>query len=185
MRPLWMKAVLALAGVWLIVWGTVWLARESKPTPEKLRAYVAGHSLEGTSGKERGRIIEKVEDQLNGLTYEERQHARMGKSLDLFFRSLTPDEQAGFLDRTLPAGMKQMMDALNKMAPAKRKEFVDRALADMKKHEGDAPPQSDDPNVQKIVQQGLRSFYSDASADVKLDFSPLIEQMQKNLQSFR
>jgi hypothetical protein len=58
-------------------------------------------------------------------------------------------------------------------------------LADMKKHEGDEVPQNDDPNVQKIVQQGLRSFYSEANADVKMDLSPLLEQMQKNLQGWR
>ena len=36
--------------------------------------------------------------------------------------------------------------------------------------------------MQKMVEQGLRSYYSDATADVKMDLAPLIEQMQKNLQ---
>jgi hypothetical protein len=56
---------------------------------------------------------------------------------------------------------------------------------EMKKHQGDQPKDVDQKNVQKIVDQGLRSFYSDANADVKLDLAPLIEQMQQNLQSSR
>ncbi|HWB61296.1 MAG TPA: hypothetical protein VG733_17575, partial [Chthoniobacteraceae bacterium] len=68
----------------------------------------------------------------------------------------------------------------------KRKEFVDRALNEMRQHQGDQPPRDvDDKNIQKIVDQGLHSFYSDASADTKLDLSPLIEQMQKNMQGQR
>jgi hypothetical protein len=103
-----------------------------------------------------------------------------------FFRSLTPDEQTRFLDLTLPTGFKQMMDALNKMEPEKRKRFVEKSLAEMRQREGEERPEAgDDPNVGKIVDQGLRSFYSEASADVKMDVAPLIEQMQKNLQGFR
>ena len=39
-----------------------------------------------------------------------------------------------------------------------------------------------DAHIAKIVDQGMRSFYSEANAEVKLDLSPLIEQMQRNLQ---
>jgi hypothetical protein len=58
-------------------------------------------------------------------------------------------------------------------------------MSDMKQREGDQGPKEDDPNMQKMIQEGMRAFYSDANADVKMDFSPLIEQMQKNLQNFR
>ena len=110
----------------------------------------------------------------------------MGKRLDGFFRNLRPEEQARFLDLTLPTGFKQMMDALNKMTPEKRQQFVDKALADMKKREGDRPPDAElDGNARKIIDQGFKSFYSDASADVKMDVAPLIEQLQKNLQGGR
>jgi hypothetical protein len=41
-----------------------------------------------------------------------------------------------------------------------------------------------DENMQKIVDQGLKSFYSEASAETKMDLAPVIEQMQRNLQNF-
>ncbi len=184
MRSFPLKAVLALLGIWLVVGGAIYWARNAKPTPASLAKYLADHPIQGKSWADRDREIHKVADQLNALDQDQRREVR-GKYVDHFFRALTPEEQGRFLDLTLPTGFKQMMDALNKMTPEKRKEFVDRSLADMKKHEGEDAPANVDPNAQKIVQQGLRSFYSEASADVKMDLSPLIDQMQKNLQGVR
>ncbi|MGV3532908.1 MAG: hypothetical protein ACO1QR_11100 [Chthoniobacteraceae bacterium] len=183
MNSHWIKAIVALAGVWLMAGGVIFWAKASKPTPEKLERYVNSNPLDGKSAAERARTIEDVAEQLNGLSYEDRQHMRMGRRLDGFFRSLTPEEQGEFLDLTLPTGFKQMMEAFNNMDPKKRKRFVKKALEDMERdaERGEQPP-VDDEVMQKMVEQGLRSYYSDASADVKMDLAPLIEQMQKNLQ---
>jgi hypothetical protein len=182
-RTFWIKVIALVAIVWIVAGGIIWWMHHTKPTPERLARYLETHSLDGKSGRDRERTIETVASQLNELSYEERREIRMGRKLDGFFRSLSSDEQSRFLDLTLPTGFKQMMDAFNKMEPARRKAFVERALTDLKRDEGgEGPPPPDDPNVQKIVQQGLKSFYTDASADVKMDFAPIIEQMQKNLQ---
>lgn len=183
MRSSWTKAAAFIALVWLLAGGVIWLNRYLQPTPASIAAYVASHPVGNLSGKGRAKVIDHVASQMNGLDYKQRQDLRMARTLDGFFRSLSSAEQNEFLDLTLPAGFKQMMEALNRMEPEKRKQFVDRALADMKKREGDEP--REDPHAQKIVQQGLRSFYSEANADVKLDVAPLIEQMQKNMSSMR
>ena len=47
------------------------------------------------------------------------------------------------------------------------------------------PAGLNDQLVQKMVNQGLNTFYAEASANAKLDLAPLIEQMQRNLQSLR
>ena len=183
MRSLWIKALLALAAIWIVAGGVIFWAQNAKPSPESLERYVNAHPLDGKSAKDRARTIEKVADQLNGLSYEDRQQMRVGRKLDSFFRSLNAEEQGSFLDLTLPTGFKQMMEAFNKMEPEKRKKFVKRALEDMEREaqSGEQPP-VDDEHVQKMVEQGLRSYYSDATSEVKLDLAPLIEQMQKNLQ---
>ena len=114
-----------------------------------------------------------------------RQQVQMNRKVDKFFHQLTPEEQNRFLDLTLPSGMKQMMEALNKMPPEKRKQFVTKALEDMKKRGGEGAPETQrelDANGQKIIDQGLKSFYSDASAETKMDLAPLIEQFNHNLQ---
>jgi hypothetical protein len=189
MRSVWIKAVLLLVIVWSIVGGVRWWARSRKPTPDRLLAYVEAHPIEGKSPGDRAQVIEKVASQLNGLSYEERRELRVGRRLDTFFRLLNPDEQTRFIDLTVPEGFKQMMEALNKMDREKRKRFVERTLSEMRKEEdlSDEARQRfvDDRNTQKIIDQGLKSFYSEASAETKMDVAPILEQMQRNLQGFR
>ncbi len=183
MRLPWLKLIAALALIWLIAGSAIFFARRAKVTPETVASYVAAHPLDGKSAAERAKIIEKLAGQMNQLAYEDRRGVRMGKGLDGLFRALTPEEQARFLDLTLPTGFKQMMEALNKMTPETRQSFVSQALDDMKKREGERPPDEQlDANARKIMDQGFKSFYSEASAAVKMDVAPLIEQLQKNLQ---
>lgn len=186
MRLPWIKLVGLLLVVWAMVGGVIYWARAAKPTPESVMAYLATHPVgENDSATERGKVVEKVAAQLNQLGYEERREVRMSRKLDGFFKTLTRPEQDRFLDLTLPTGYKQMMEALNKMEPEKRKRFVSKALEDLKKREGEEPPENQpglDAVGQKIINEGFRSFYSDASAEVKMDVAPLIEQLQKNIQ---
>ena len=151
-------------------------------------AYVDAHPVEGKSTTERSKTMESVAKKLNHLTYEERREVRLSRRLDKFFRTLNPDEQGRFLDLTLPEGFRQMMEALNKMEPDKRKAFVERTLEQLRKDEGLSPEEAHerfekDGNIQRIIDQGLKSFYSDASAETKMDLAPVIEQMQRNLES--
>ena len=184
MRPLWIKAAVSLAALWLVVGGIMMWARSVKPSPESVAKYMDTHPLEGRAPDDRKKVIDNVADQLNRLGYEERRETRMEKRPDTFFKNLTPDEQTYFIDRTVPDGFKQMMEAINNMTPEKRAKFVSRAIDDMRKMReegGEPPPKLDDPNVQKIMTVGLKSFYSDASPEAKMDLAPLIEEMQRNL----
>ena len=180
---LWLKAALVLAAVWLVAGLGIWWLHATKPTPQSVTAFLDGSNLAAKSGRDRNRTIHRAEDQLNDLTPQERQELQKNGSTRRFFGALTPAEQGAFLDATLPADFKQMMEVFNKMEPAKRKEFVARAVEKMKEHAGEGPPPGVDDNLRaKIVDQGLKSFYADANADTKIDLAPLIEQMQRNLQ---
>ncbi len=186
MRLPWLKLLGALAVIWFIAGTVIYFARSAKVTPESLVAYADTHPIAGKSAADRGKIIGKLAGQMNQLAYEDRRGVRMSKGLDGFFKALTPEEQMRFLDLTLPTGFKQMMEALNKMTPEKRQKFVGKALEDMQKREGERPPDAQlDANAKRIIDQGFKSFYSEASADVKMDVAPLIEQLQKNLQGVR
>lgn len=190
MRPIIFKAVILLAAVWLVAGGAMWWSKANKPTPESLAAYVEKLNVESQSAAQRAKEMEKIAKQLNTLTYAQRREVRMNRKLDKFFRQLTPAEQVRFLDLTLPEGFKQMMEALNKMEPAKRKQFVNRALKDLQEQEGELPEGSRErleqsQHAQRIVEQGLKSFYSEANIETKMDLAPLIEQFQHNLQGLR
>ena len=180
---IWLKTVLVLAGVWALATGVIHWLHASQPTAASITDYLARTNIEAQSGRDRARTIQRVEDQLNDVSYDERQRVQRSGVTHKFFRALTPAERIAFLDATLPAGFKQMMDAFNQMDPAKRKQFVERAVEEMKKHEGEGPPPGADEQInQQFINQGLKSFYSDANADTKLDLAPIIEQMQRNIQ---
>ena len=179
----WLKTALSLAGVWLLAFGAIHWLHASKPTAASITAYLQHADLAAMSLHDRVRTLTQAEDQLNELSFDERQRLQRSGETRRFFAKLTPEEQDKFLDATLPADFKQLMEVFNKMEPAKRKEFVDHALEDMKKHEGEAPPiEADERLRDHVIDQGLKSFYKDANSDVKLDLAPLIEQMQRNLQ---
>jgi len=78
-----------------------------------------------------------------------------------------------------------MMSALNKMTPEKRQKLVQRALDGIKKNAPQSAERIRNDEVKKIVGQGVSSFYENANADVKLDFAPVLEELQRNLQSPR
>lgn len=188
MRLPWIKLVGLLLAIWAIAGGAIYFARGAKPTPEKIMRYLETNPLEGAAAAERGEVIEKVGMQLNQLAYEERREVRMSRKLDGFFKTLTPEEQTRFLDLTLPTGFKQMMEALNNMTPEKRKRVIKKAVEDMKKRDGEESPEEQrelDANAQKMIDQGFRSFYGEASAETKMDAAPFIEQLQKNIQGAR
>ena len=180
---IWLKAALALAAVWAAAGLGIWWLHANKPTPQSVTAFLDGANINAKSGRDRERTIHRAEDQLNDLSFEQRQELQKNGSTRRFFLAMTKEEQSAFLDATLPADFRQMMEVFNKMDPAKRKAFVTKAVEEMKKHEGEGPVRGMDEQMgAKIVDQGLKSFYADANADTKIDLAPLIEQMQRNIQ---
>jgi hypothetical protein len=179
----WLKTGGLILAVWLVAAIAIHIARASQPTAASVAAYVNSLDLDSLQGDARARAITRMEDMMNRLSFDDRQELDRERVGRHFLHKLTPDEQDAYLDATLPTGFQQLMDSFNKMDPVRRKEIVSEALDRMKEHEGDGPPPGVDSNIQQhVIDQGLKSFYRDANADVKLDLAPLVEQMQRNLQ---
>lgn len=184
----------ALVAVWAVVWGILSVAGVFKMTPEKIVSYVEENPLsEGQTAEERRAIIEEVAARLNALDVGEaewdklEQQRRQGRELGRdFFSQLTPEEQRHFLELRIGKVFEQMMTVFNDMAPEKRKRVVERTLRDMEEEpedrEGLARLEDSDPEMfDKIVNEGLRSYYKTASAETKLDLAPVLEKMQSRV----
>jgi len=181
----WVKPLLVLAAVWLTAGVIIYFAKSARPTAKSIAAYLDAHSLAQANESDRAKVVDRVAEQLNKLDYPERQELRRTHQLDAFYKEMTDAERKHFLDLTLPQGFRQMMQAFNKMEPQRRKRFVEKAMAEL---EEKGPNPRQDENItpeerQKIVQEGLSAFYEEANADVKLEFAPLIEQLQRALQN--
>ena len=182
--------LIGLAGIWALAAGGIWFAQSQKMTTEKALDYLAAHPLKAKLPSERQSIIEGMAQRVNGLPFEERQKFRFEKNTREMFEEMTDEERTRYLDLTLPTGMKQMIEAFNKMTPEKRKQVVSRAVNDLSKSQTDADQGSlqkafSDENIKKIISQGLKSYMIEANAGAKIDAQPLIEQMQSIMQGVR
>jgi hypothetical protein len=183
MMKFWLKTIGLIAAVWLVAAIVIHFANASRPTAASVTAYAGSMNLDSLQGDARARAIARMENMVNRLSFDERQELNRQRIGREFLNKLTPDEQDAYLDATLPTGFQQLMESFNKMDPAKRKQMVSDALERMKEHPGQGLPQGRGAEIQQhIIDQGLKSFYQDADADVKLDLAPLIEQMQHNLE---
>lgn len=185
---IWWRGLVALIVVWTVVAGAIAFARAQRQTAEKTLAYLAAHPLAGKSEAERARILAGMAERVNRLEFEERQKFRYEGDLRAWFEELTEAERIRYVELTLPRGLQQLMEAFNEMTPAKRKQIVNRALNDLaraREEMPDAPPALSDENLQRIVNEGMKSFLRDASAETKLDLQPVIEQMQQIMQMAR
>ena len=191
MRPVFL-ALAALVVIWVVAMVGYKIAQNATVTPEKVRAYIGAVDLSHLSAAERAAAIAKLAAMLNALSLEDRQSLRLDRTA--WFNKMTEDEKSAFLEATLPTGFKQMLNAFEDMPPDKRQRAVDQALKQMKEANekmaanGQAPPDRNglSPELQeKVTKIGLKSFYSQSSAQTKAELAPLLEEMQRAMESGR
>ena len=187
-RPV-LLAVILLVVIWVVAIAGYQIAKNARVTPEKVRAYAASVDFSHLSAAERAAAIQKLAAMLNALSLEERRRLRLERLA--WFEKMTEAEKGEFLDATLPTGFKQMLNAFEDMPPDKRQRVVDQALKQMKDARGQAA--SGGANgaglsaelQEKVTKIGLKSFYSQSSAQTKAEMAPLLEEMQRAMESGR
>ena len=182
MRPNWIKISVLLVLVWGVIGGAIWMVRKNRPTPERIAKFVGANSLEGKPPADRTKLIEEVAKKVNRLEYEQRREMDKQRKLEVFWKAMNGEERSRYLDLVLPSGFKQMMENFNKMEPGKRKRMVQKAVDDLREHGGDREKRDvNDPQFRKIIDQGLKSFYSDATLDAKMDALPFLEALEQTV----
>jgi hypothetical protein len=172
------------------------IAKNSKMTAEKVRAYAESVDLSKLTGNARARAIKALADKLNALSIEERRKARMERLSRIWFSQMTEDEKAGFIEATMPTGFKQMLASFEQLSEDKRRRTVDDALRRLREQRDQAPMAqrneggTNDPVLSAELQAkirviGLKTFYSQSSAQTKAELGPLLEELQRVMQSGR
>jgi hypothetical protein len=199
-KPL-LIAVIAVAVVWILACAGYMVADHFKVTPEKVSDYLRLHRLQTLSGAEREKALRELARQLNSLSAEDRRKARLDREWDSWFQNMTEAEKSRFIEDTMPSGFKQMLNAFEQLPEDKRRKAVDDALKNMRKTRESADADSDNPGVKnagpnrmgelspelqkKVVQIGLKSFYSDSSAQTKAELAPVMEEIQRLMENGR
>ena len=186
----------ALAAVWIVAMTGYYLAKNSQATAVKVRAYVESVDLRNLSGDARARAIRRLADMINALSLEERQRLRIGQMAGVWFEAMTEEEKAQFIEATMPTGFKQMITAFEELPEEKRQRAIDDALKRLRETNQkiasgqglapptNAPPISDELQA-KIRTIGLKSFYSQSSAQTKAELAPVLEELQRAMESGR
>ena len=187
----------AIIGIWLLAWGGYTVARNSKVTAEKVRAFVAGIDLRNLTGEARKKVLHDLAAKINALSPEERRKARLERLWTDLFEQMSEVEKGEFIEATMPSGFKQMLAAFEQLPEDKRKRAVQDSMRRMREardtlatqdpanpalQNTNAPVLSDE--LQKrVVTVGLKSFYGESSARTKAEIAPLLEEMQKSMES--
>jgi len=195
-RPVFISGFAVIA-IWVIALIGFNLARNSKMTAEKVRAYVESVDLRDLSPSDRAQALRKLADKLNALSPEERRRAQLERVSFGWFDQMTEAEKGQFLEATMPAGLKQMLTAFEQLPEDKRRRAIDdtvRRLKDsrnqIRSQEGLPPvtnafPQINADLAAKLRTGGLATLYSQSPAQVKAELAPMLEELQRVMESGR
>ncbi|MDC0252148.1 MAG: hypothetical protein ABF384_10550 [Verrucomicrobiales bacterium] len=179
------RGLVSLAVVWGVVFLIAKVAGSMKPTAEKIQAFQEKNPLSEIEDPEK-RIehIAKVADMLNQMEASEVEKLNVRDEGDPrrdFLTEMSGEEQLFFLERRVGRAFEQMMQSFNEMDREERKKIVERSLRRIRENqgEGDRNLETGDPEiVEKIAEAGFKAYYSEASAETKIDLAPLMEEMQ-------
>jgi chromosome segregation and condensation protein ScpB len=189
----------AICAIWLVALAGYRIARNAKMTAEKVRAYAESVDISKLSGAARAKAIRDLEDKLNALSLEERRKARLERITGAWFGQMTEEEKAGFIDATMPTGFKQMLTSFEQLPEEKRRKSIDDALRRLREardqmatgqpggNQGgtNSPPVLSDELQAQIRTIGLKTFYSQSSAQTKAELAPVLEELQRVMESGR
>src|SRR5882672_5144488 len=196
-RPVFF-CVLAVLVIWIVAIIGFRIARNSKMTAEKVKVYVESVDLLKLTGAARAKAIKDLADKLNALSIEERRQARLDRIARGWFDQMTEEEKAGFIEATMPTGFKQMLASFEQLPEEKRRRTVDDALRRLKEERdkmqagdnGMAQGATNGPVLSEELQAkvrtiGLKTFYSQSSAQTKAELAPVLEELQRVMESGR
>jgi hypothetical protein len=199
----WRPVIISLAAV-LIIWALALtgytIAKNSKMTAEKVRAYAESVDLRKLSAAERKKALKEFADKLNALSPEERRQARLDGLASRWFDQMTEDEKAAFIEATMPTGFKQMIASFEQLPEDKRRRAIEDTLRRLKEAQAKTPGSTTNafngsgtntPAVlskeleAKVRTIGLQTFYSQSSAQTKAELAPVLEELQRVMESGR
>lgn len=188
----------ALVVIWLVAATGYVIAHNSRMTAEKVRTYVDSIDLSKLTGKAREDALRELARRLNALSPEERRRARLEETAWKWFEQMTEEEKGQFIEATMPTGFKQMLTAFEQLPEDRRRKAIEDSLRRLKEEQ--AKLQAGDPSFSpvdpkgpqlspelqdKVRTIGLNAFYSQSSAQTKAELAPVLEELQRTMESGR
>lgn len=190
-RPIFI-AIGAIALAWLLAWSGYVIFGHAKMTAEKVRQFQRSMDFAHLSEADRLKALKHLAEMLNALSPEER--ARWRLDLD-WFRELSDNEKAFFIDAFMPGEMQLALKMFEKMPKEQQQKEIDSALKELRANAQN--PRAGRENLMnstngpllspeldaKIRTIGLNALYTKGSAQTKADLAPLLIEVQHQLES--
>jgi hypothetical protein len=189
---------MAIVAVWVLALAAYRYARNARVTADKVKTYAESVNLSSLSGEARAHALHKLAGMLNSLSIEERRKARVERVARSWFEQMTDEEKGAFIDATMPTGFKQMLASFEQLPEEKRRKTIDDALRHLRDEQNRIQAGEGDPNEgtngepvlspelqEKIRTIGLKTFYSQSSAQTKAELAPVLEELQHVMESGR
>ena len=190
-------AAAALVGVWILAGAGYRISDSLKVTEANVRAYVQSVDLSKLSAAARARALHSLADKINALSLEERQRMRLDRSAYRWFDAMTEEEKGTFIEATMPTGFKKMISAFEEMPEERQRRVIGDVMKNMRAATGrvpggqdpmgqgtNAPPISEELRA-KFLTTGLKTLYSESSAQTKAELAPMLEELQRAMESGR
>jgi hypothetical protein len=192
-------ALIAIVGIWIAAVAAYEIFQHSKMTAEKLRAYLTETDLSKLSGAARAKALRDLADKINALPPDERQRGRLDHLWAKWFRDMNEQEKSDFLEATMPSGFKQAIASFEKQPPDRRQKAIAQALQQLREDASGSSTNNlastnnagtntivlSDDLQKKVAMMGIQTVYSSSSAETKAELAPLLEEIQRNMESGR
>ncbi len=191
----WLIAGAALAALWTAVALVMRATDDRVAWPEKVAALLEAAPWrqpgEGTSAA-RERHLGLVIANFNRLDDAQRRRLREDHqdALDRFFASLTPEEQALYVQRTVERHFDLVSTVIRRMSPDERKRLAGRLRSDLRnlrgaQAEGARLSSQDQEMLDFMIGEDPVLFLRELPPRAKMELAPLIEEMQARAQGLR
>ena len=159
-RPICIAMAVILVA-WIVAIAGYTIAKNSKMTPDKLRAYALSVDLGKLSAGARAKAIRDLAGKLNKLSPEERRKARLERSGQRWFEQMTEEEKGTFIELTMPTGFKQMLSSFEELPEERRRRAIGDALRRLreeedKTREADGSPAESTTNAPPVLSKDLQ-----------------------------
>jgi hypothetical protein len=190
-RPL-LIAVGAIIAGWLLAWSGYVICGHTKMTAEKVRKFQASLDFAHLSAADRLKALKALAGKINAMSPEERQLWRLDQD---WFRQLTEEEKATFLDAFLPDEMRTALRMFERWPKQRQQQEIDQAMRELRRNaanpgsrglgglDGTNGPLFSPEMDKKIRTMGLNSLYSQGSASTKAELAPLLMEVQRQFES--
>jgi hypothetical protein len=193
------RALVLLLLAWAVVAGLRAVAGSNRITAEKLQQEIEAaefadwstldEELDNAEAKARRKNVEDIAEMVNSLDFAEREKAREERIGEQFFRKLSRPEKERFIDLTIEKSMESFMKALDALDPDQRRKFVEDGLREIEdgrtEEEMKRTREMSEDLLRRITDEGMKSYFANASTDTKLDLAPLMEAMVEVMKGMR